>query len=84
MISWSNREQGSCPNCAMVYFNRSKPVECSNCGYHLGGSAAAKMPSPSLSVYTSQPLQPLQPHLSQSVSQCLYLATFATGATTSQ
>ena len=44
MISWSNRGQGSCPNCATVYFNRSKPVECSNCGYHLGGSAAAKMP----------------------------------------
>ena len=40
--------------------------------------------SPSLSVYTSQPLQPLQPRLSQSVSQCLYLATSATLATTSQ
>lgn len=44
MISWSNRGQGSCPNCTMVYFNRSKPVECSNCGYHLEGSATAKMP----------------------------------------
>ena len=40
--------------------------------------------SPSLSLYNSQPLQPLQPRLSQSVSQCLYLATFATLATTSQ
>ena len=37
--------------------------------------------SPSLSLYNSQPLQP---RLSQSVSQCLYLATFATLATTSQ
>ena len=34
--------------------------------------------SPSLSLYTSQPLQPLQPRLSQSISQCWYLATFAT------
>ena len=40
--------------------------------------------SPSLSVCTSQPLQPLQPRLSQSVSQCLYIATLATLATTSQ
>ena len=40
--------------------------------------------SPSLSLCNSQPLQPLQPRLSQSVSQSLYLATFATLATSSQ
>ena len=36
--------------------------------------------SPSLSLCNSQPLQPLQPHLSQSVSQSLYLATLATSS----
>ncbi|KAJ7385984.1 high mobility group [Desmophyllum pertusum] len=34
----SKRGQGSCPQCKLTYYNRSKPEKCSSCSYHLGGS----------------------------------------------
>lgn len=37
-ISQSKRGQGSCPQCKLTYYNRSKPEKCSSCSYHLGGS----------------------------------------------
>ena len=41
MLNWSNRRQGSCPQCRSPYSSRST---CSTCGYELGGSTSAKVP----------------------------------------
>ena len=41
MLNWSNRGQGSCPQCRSPYSSRST---CSTCGYELGGSTSAKVP----------------------------------------
>ena len=38
MLNWSNRGQGSCPQCRSPYSSRS------TCGYELGGSTSAKVP----------------------------------------
>ena len=43
MLNWSNRGQGSCPQCRSPYSSRWKPPNCSKCGYELGGSASAKV-----------------------------------------
>ena len=44
MLDWSNRGQGSCPQCRSPYSSRWKPANCSTCGYELGGSTNAKVP----------------------------------------
>ena len=41
MLNWSNRRQGSCPQCRSPYSSRST---CSTCGNELGGSTSAKVP----------------------------------------
>ena len=44
MLNWSNRGQGSCPQCRSPYSSRWKLANCSTCGYELGGSTSAKVP----------------------------------------
>ena len=41
-LEMSSRGRGTCPQCKHEYFNRSKPPNCENCGFSLGGSFISK------------------------------------------
>ena len=41
-LEMSSRDRGTCPQCKHEYFNRSKPPNCENCGFSLGGSFISK------------------------------------------
>ena len=37
-MSWTKRGTGSCPNCSQEFSTRWKPVNCSSCGFNIGGT----------------------------------------------
>ena len=42
----SSRGRGTCPRCKKEDFNRSKPPDCTSCGFHLGGTFVQKKKKP--------------------------------------